>query len=272
MIYKITVNNWKRYNATIKPGHKKTMISNNFCTDAKLREVPVSVRWMFLGIVLACGDVGGDTVEVSDKQLRVLLESSWSIGRALSSLQSLQVLSYEEIAVFTNRIEKKRREEKVREEKISATEPKTQKESPPDPPIKDLVLISLTTESPPEKLKNLWNDHCGSLPKIKALGKDRIKNCTSRWKENPDENYWLSVIKKIVASDFCNGEGGWVANFDWFMNAKTHLKVIEGNYDNRDKKGYYMTQGMKVAHNAKMIDKEIKEMFGGSVAKNVEPI
>jgi len=83
--------------------------------------VPLTVRWMFLGIVLTCGDYTSDTVEMNERQLRELLESSWSVPRALSSLQSIQVLTYQKINLFL--IEDNRKEDKGIE-KNKTSEPK----------------------------------------------------------------------------------------------------------------------------------------------------
>ncbi len=112
-IYRITVLNWEKHNGTMKRGHKASLIQNNFCSDAKLRTVPVTVRWLFLGILLICGDHTRDTIEMSERQVRELLESSWSIERALSSLQELGVLTYGKNGPLL--IEEKRKEEKRRE-------------------------------------------------------------------------------------------------------------------------------------------------------------
>ena len=45
------------------------------------------------------------------------------------------------------------------------------------------------------------------------------------------------LFDKVAASDFLCGESdkGWRASFDWlFENEKNWVKVIEGNYDNRE--------------------------------------
>ena len=120
-LYTITVLNFNKYNSSLKKGHKSTLISNNFCTDSKLGVLPLTVRWMFLGIVLTCGDYTRDTVEMNERQLRELLESSWSVPRALDSLQSIQLLNYAKIDLFINRIEKKVKEEKRIEKNIKET-------------------------------------------------------------------------------------------------------------------------------------------------------
>lgn len=117
-LYSITVNNFNKYNSGLKKGHKSTLISNNFCSDSKLGVMPLTVRWLFLGIVLTCGDYTRDTIEMNERQLRELLESSWSVPRALDALQSIQLLSYAKIDVFYNRIEKKVIEEKRIEKNI----------------------------------------------------------------------------------------------------------------------------------------------------------
>jgi hypothetical protein len=131
-LYKIHVLKFHVYNSTLKKGHKATLISNNFCSDSKLGVLPLTVRWMFLGIVLTCGDYTSDTIEMNERQLRELLESSWSVPRALDSLQSIQVLSYSKIDLFINRIEKKVIEENRKEK--NPRKPKTEAKNLPENP------------------------------------------------------------------------------------------------------------------------------------------
>lgn len=89
------------------------------------------------------------------------------------------------------------------------------------------------------KFDHLWNSHCGPLPKVVAMNATREKKALSRWKENPDEAYWVETIKRIAASSFCRGNGNtsWVANFDWLLRPDTHLRVNEGRYDDRKGNG-----------------------------------
>ena len=86
-------------------------------------------------------------------------------------------------------------------------------------------------------LVKIWNEHRGTLPECKGLGKERKRHSDARWKENPEENYWVDIVKRIAASPFCRGEGsrGWRADFDFFVRASTHLKVLEGKYDGPSK-------------------------------------
>lgn len=133
--YRITIPKFNTHNKELKPSHKKTLISNNFCNDAKLLTLPLSVRWLFLNLVLTCGDHTSDTVEIGEKRLREMLESSWSIPRALDSLKELQLLSYDKIDPLINRIERNRKEKKGSSAKGA---PKSEA-SPPaaSPPVPD---------------------------------------------------------------------------------------------------------------------------------------
>lgn len=90
-------------------------------------------------------------------------------------------------------------------------------------------------------LVELWNEHCGPLPKVIKETPSRRKRINSRLAAEPDRDKWLLCIKKIVASDFCcgkseqkNGSKPWVANFDWLIRSDdTIIKVLEGLYDNK---------------------------------------
>ena len=110
-VYKITIINWEKHNPNRKKNYKYTQISNNLIHDSKLRVLPVSVRWLWINLLLTAGDHSRDTVEISERQLRDMLESSWSVARALNAFQSFQMVSYEILPSLYNRIELNRIEE-----------------------------------------------------------------------------------------------------------------------------------------------------------------
>ena len=68
-------------------------------------------------------------------------------------------------------------------------------------------------------------------------------------------------FRKISESDFCNGATGkWTATFDWFFeNEKNWLKVLEGNYDNRQAK----TQLEIFAENVAKADAYYEQRYHG---------
>lgn len=156
---------FQKYNGTIKKGHKSTLISNNFCSDPKLGALPMSTRWMFLGIVLTCGDLARDTVEMSSKQLRNLLECNRNIDGELDQLQEIQVLSYTKNEFLLNRKEKKviekKRKELVCPEPISSVPDQPKKSEPKFPikfsenkiiEVKQALLVSWSDTYPKEYL------------------------------------------------------------------------------------------------------------------------
>jgi len=156
-LYKITLTNFLKHNSSLKTGHKKTLISNNFCSDPKLGVLPLTVRWLFLGIVLTCGDYTSDTVEMNERQLRELLESSWSVDRALESLQQIQVLTFTKIDLFI--IEKKIKENNRKEKNIS-TEPQKAVAV-----VTPKILISITENKKVEVTNDLIKSWADTYPK-----------------------------------------------------------------------------------------------------------
>lgn len=86
------------------------------------------------------------------------------------------------------------------------------------------------------ELLEVWNSNCGTLPKARELGK-RASKAQARVREKPDRDYWVDVVSRIAKSNFCNGRSKgseWRATFDFLVQPDTHLKVLEGKYDNRD--------------------------------------
>lgn len=87
------------------------------------------------------------------------------------------------------------------------------------------------------KLILLWNELCGELPKVKTSNKTRERKIKTVW-PCLDESEWVQVIKKLAASDFCNGNNdrAWKADFDFLLKPETYSRTQEGRYDNKTKK------------------------------------
>lgn len=81
-------------------------------------------------------------------------------------------------------------------------------------------------------LMSFWNEHSRNMSKLVKMTdarKKRIHNLLNEWSKEDLEQ----VILKAEASDFMNGvTGDWKANFDWVINPKNFVKILEGNYDN----------------------------------------
>ena len=86
----------------------------------------------------------------------------------------------------------------------------------------------------------LYQTHCSSYPAIVKLSDARKNKIRIRLEEMQGSLETLKeVFVKMEASKFCRGDNqrGWKATFDWlFANEKNWVKVLEGNYDNKNVK------------------------------------
>jgi hypothetical protein len=94
----------------------------------------------------------------------------------------------------------------------------------------------------PQQLLEMWNAAAEKhkLRKGVALNPERTRRIVRLLKDWPWRSHWQLVIDKISESDFCrgltepgNGHARFVAGFDFLTRIETHLKVLEGLYDNR---------------------------------------
>ena len=75
------------------------------------------------------------------------------------------------------------------------------------------------------------------IPAIKKIEGQRKGFLNARLREYGKDAV-LTAIKKAAESDFLNGCGNkaFVASFDWIFRPTNFPKVLEGNYDNKEKK------------------------------------
>lgn len=87
-----------------------------------------------------------------------------------------------------------------------------------------------------DKIIDYWNTHVKVLPSIRAIKNKRRSLVRARIKEYGESGIF-EMIDKVAASDFLKGNNqrGWSANFDWCIGPTNFPKVLEGNYDNKDK-------------------------------------
>lgn len=86
----------------------------------------------------------------------------------------------------------------------------------------------------PKTLVELWNANCGVLPKAEALTEKRISHSKAQLLKHPEPEYWLGIISRWLASDFCLVK--WKPNFDDLVNENKRVATLEGKYDNRFEK------------------------------------
>lgn len=86
-------------------------------------------------------------------------------------------------------------------------------------------------------ISRLFGDKCPSLPKPQKMTDARKAAARKLWAQNRDKYptpdlFFSELFQKIEASEFLSGRNGkWGGCcFDWALNPKNALKVLEGNY------------------------------------------
>ncbi len=115
--------------------------------------------------------------------------------------------------------------------------------------LKTIKPINLKTEgsdnsdfsnpTPPEidfkKLIDFFNQNRGNMPEVQKISKTRQIRISNLIKNHSKEKL-KDVILKCKDSNFIQGENGrtWVANFDWITKLENFIKILEGNYKNKE--------------------------------------
>lgn len=87
-----------------------------------------------------------------------------------------------------------------------------------------------------QKVVDLYNTICKSLPQVKRLTDSRKRAIKARLKTYSMEDF-EKAFRMAEESSFLKGETqNWSANFDWLMNDNNLAKVLDGNYKNKTSK------------------------------------
>lgn len=101
------------------------------------------------------------------------------------------------------------------------------------------IVVSADAEDRPsipyDKVKDLYNSICKSLPACKSLSDARKKAIKARFNSGRTLADFEEVFRKTEASSFLTGgnDRNWQANFDWLIKDANMAKVLDGNYDER---------------------------------------
>lgn len=115
------------------------------------------------------------------------------------------------------------------------------------PPTADTEEDVRKERVPYDRIRDLWNETCKGFNNVHTLSKSRKAKIGVRVTEMGGVEKAMQTIeklfRKVSESKFLNGDNdrSWKASFDWmFENDKNWVKVIEGNYDNREPNGGHM--------------------------------
>ena len=102
---------------------------------------------------------------------------------------------------------------------------------------KDSLTKEKSEATPYKTIVEKFNSVCTSLPQCTKLSDKRRKAMAVCWREFGERIY--EAFEKAEASDFLTGRDcKWNGcTFDWLFNSNNMLKVLEGNYDNKDRPG-----------------------------------
>lgn len=96
-----------------------------------------------------------------------------------------------------------------------------------------------------EKFVAFWNEQMKdcSIPQLQHMSERRVSMLKARVRIHGKDSLY-TVVLKCSRSNFLNGENSksWIATYDWMFKPDNYIKILEGNYDNKEKA---MTDGEK---------------------------
>ena len=89
---------------------------------------------------------------------------------------------------------------------------------------------------PYEKIKDLYNELCKSFPRCTVMSNERKKAVKARFSSGYTVEDFKTLFEKAEASSFLKGKNNsnWRPNIDWMVKPENMLKILEGNYDDRE--------------------------------------
>lgn len=97
-----------------------------------------------------------------------------------------------------------------------------------------------------EQIKDLYNEICISFPRLTVLSDKRKQAIKARLNTYTVEQF-KEMFTKAEASSFLKGSNNndWRASFDWLIKDSNFAKVLDGNYDDKQKNN---NDGNQYAH------------------------
>ena len=221
-------------------------VSSDIFFDVKFAQLTPSVKLCWLYLLSECARSATALITVYPPFASKILQSKTVFFlNAISKLEELQLLnvvSRDDNVLYKTDITNKTNKHNKQETFGLSSEPAVADKKPP--------------AAPQEKthwLLDLWNQHRAKLPQARIpVSPSRLKKIKTRTKEIPEKATWEEAVKRLAASDFCNGNNkqSWVANFDFLLNPNSLDKILEGTYDNRkkidDKTSHWHSQAQRI--------------------------
>lgn len=184
-LFKIKVVKWLDYNPKAKKTFKRTMIHNSLITDAKINALPLSNKWLFINLLLICGDHAKDTVTLTRRQLNDILTTREGVENALTRLESFQLVTVEKTSLIEEkRIEKNRKEENRKEIKSTPKSKKSKNEDSKEVEFQQVLIEKAAPHLDDEPIGKylvglycvLWKERYKSSPPLRPQDTKQLKN------------------------------------------------------------------------------------------------
>lgn len=108
-------------------------------------------------------------------------------------------------------------------------------------PLEDMIEDKQSADRIPyAKVKELFNSICTSYSKVTKLSDGRKKTIKARFNDGYTLEDFERLFQTAQASAFLRGENkrGWSATFDWLINGNSMVRVLDGNYNDKQGKAF----------------------------------
>lgn len=97
--------------------------------------------------------------------------------------------------------------------------------------------FSSNNRVPHKAIVSLYHEILPELPAVKVWSSERQKTLRVRWKEDPKRqslDWWRGFFEYVKQSSWLIGDNPnkWQPNFEWLLEKKHFVNVIEGKYHN----------------------------------------
>lgn len=101
-----------------------------------------------------------------------------------------------------------------------------------------------------QQIADMYNDTCVSFPKLSKLSDSRKKAIKARLNVYTVDDF-KKMFEMAESSDFLKGKNdkNWSATFDWLIKDSNMVKVLDGNYQNKDYSPVTTSDTNKPYHN-----------------------
>lgn len=136
--------------------------------------------------------------------------------------------------ITTYPVNPQRREEKRREYREGENPPPPSLENSPGKDEAEILPASKAEKPDFENVVQTFHKTCVLLPTVKKLTAPRKSAINARLKEYGLQTLY-EVFERVAGNEFFSGNNsrGWRADFDWIMEPKHFIKIMEGVYDRK---------------------------------------